>query len=82
MKVIDTRYYHGKTLDMDVAISAVLDSDDCGEPQGKVERLMDEFKQLRDVLERHLCKNVRTLEDLNHLAGYERFKYDTAADPF
>ncbi len=70
MKVTDNPFISNHSMGVSEAVSLILS--DAG-PQGELERLAARIDTMQEVLTRFLTANIRTIDDLNLLAGWQRF---------
>ena len=64
----------GLKFDRKDAIERILDPLSCGESQGAIERLSDTLDTVVEVLARLIMLREPSLQELNTLAGYNRFE--------
>lgn len=74
LKVIEKEDWHirsGKILKLEEVLPELL----CGNSErGSIEQMEADIEAIRSVLIRFLQANISSVEQLNILAGYERFK--------
>ncbi len=76
MKLVDTQAYQFMTvvrapLDMEGAVSALLWAES---ERGQLEDLECRLDRIDQILSRFIASRISTVEELNALAGRERFK--------
>lgn len=64
----------GLTFDRKSAVEQILYPDSYGESQGAIERLSDTLDTVVEVLARLIAMREPSLQELNTLAGYNRFE--------
>lgn len=71
IEIADWQRMSGKILDLEDVLPDILSGDS---ERGSIEKLEADVEAMRWALIRFFRHNIKTVEDLNAIVGYERFK--------